>query len=477
MEAPSTRYARRGDADIAFQVIGDGPIDLVIVPGFISHVELFWTTPGYAEFMERLASFSRVIVFDKRGTGLSDPPAGFPTLEERMEDVRAVMDAAGSERAALLGFSEGGPMSILFAATYPERTTALVLYGTFAAFADGDDMGSFLRVETAVANWGSGSIVDVFAPSVAGGAIQHRMMGVIERASASPGMARMLVSACREIDVRDVLPSVSAPTVVLHRRDECLPISAARKMAAGIPGARMIELDGVDHVPWVGDVDTLVGHVEEFLTGTRHEPRSQRALATLLFTDIVGSTEHASRLGDGRWRDLLRDHHATVRAVLSRYGGREVNTTGDGFLAVFDGPARAIRCASAIVDAVGRLGIEVRAGVHTGECELIGQDVGGVAVHIAARVSGAAGPGEVLVSSTVKDLVLGSGLSFADRGRTVLKGVPGDWQLYLVLNTAPPVPVERHELGPADRALVGLTRKAPRVARWMSRRLTPALRQ
>ena len=439
---PDTKYAKSGDVHIAYQVIGDGPLELVFVPGFISHLDLWWEESSPApSFLRRLGAFSRLILFDKRGTGLSDRVAdtALPTLEQRMDDVRAVMDAVGCERAALLGFSEGGPMCSLFAATYPERTRALVLYGSMARFMKDPDypwgrseeeVAGFLKaIET---RWGEGDVLDLVSPSLAGDERQRRFMGRLERLSASPGAAVALMRMNAEIDVRHVLPAIRVPTLVLHRRDEImLNVGGSRYLAECIPGARYVELSGGDHTPWTGDADAVVGEIQEFLTGVRAAPDLDRVLATVLFTDIVGSTERAAQLGDRRWRDLLDRHHGLVRTELGRFRGREVDTAGDGFLATFDGPARAIRCACAINDAVKSLGINIRAGLHTGECELMGDDVGGIAVHIGARVAAAAGPGEVLVSSMVKDLVAGAGIRFVERGVHVLKGVPGEWRLFL----------------------------------------------
>jgi pimeloyl-ACP methyl ester carboxylesterase len=438
---PETRYAKSSKVHIAYQMVGDGPFDLVFVPGFVSHVEAAWESPGAVHFFERLARFCRLIMFDKRGTGLSDPAAGAQTLEERMDDVRAVMDAAGCERAALLGVSEGGPMSVLFAATYPQRVRALVLYGTTARFVKDEGYACGLAPEqlqafttAAEEGWGRGTLLETFAPSMANDAQFVAFWSRFQRQAASPGMVRALLELIAEIDVRPVLPTIAVPTLVLHRTDEVtVNVEAARYLAERIPGARMIEQPGMDHVPWVGDADGLLDEIEEFLTGTREAREPDRVLATVLFTDIVGSTERAAELGDRRWRDLLDAHHTIVRRELGRSGGREVDTAGDGFFATFDGPARAVRSACAIQEAVGTsLGVPLRAGLHTGECEIMHDRVGGIAVHIGARVAAKAGAGEVLVSSTVKDLVAGSGLRFADRGMHVLKGVPDKWRLFAV---------------------------------------------
>jgi class 3 adenylate cyclase len=436
---PETRYAKSGDINIAYQVVGGGPLDLVLVSGFVSHLDLDWEEPRYAHFLRRLASFSRLIRFDKRGTGLSDRPGGLPDLETRMDDVRAVLDTVGSERAALLGYSEGGPMCILFAATYPERTSALVLYGTYAKRRDPDDdypWAATWEERQAYADqvereWGTEADLGTMAPNADDAMV--RWWRARARASASPGAAKALILMNSQIDVRGVLSSLRVPTLVLHRRgDHDSRLDEGSYIAEHIPGARFVELEGEDHVPSI-DSDQILDEVEEFLTGARRGPEPDRVLATVLFTDIVGSTERASELGDRRWRELLEQHQAVVRRELERFRGREIDTAGDGFLATFDGPARAIRCARAIGNGVRGLGIEVRAGLHTGECEVLGDKVAGVAVHTGARVAGAAGPGEVLVSNTVRDLVAGSGIQFEDRGEHELKGV-GSWRLYSVVD-------------------------------------------
>jgi class 3 adenylate cyclase len=472
--------------------VGDGPIDLVVVPGFISHVDLWWTIPETTAFIRRLAAFSRLILFDKRGTGLSDPVAGLSTLEDRMEDLHAVLDAAGSERTALLGISEGGPMSVLFAGTYPDRVTSLLLYGTFPTgkrrtghfTPELDEKAEAKAAElTALVDehWGEGLAIEWFAPNLAGSPTMRRTWGLFERAAASPGMVAALLKSYREIDVTQLLPTLRVPTLVLHRaEDTAVAVEGARVTADLIPGARYVELAGNDHIPWFGDSDALLDEIEEFLTGTRHLPEPDRALATVLFTDIAGSTERAAAVGDRQWRELLVHHHALVRDQLGAYGGREVKTMGDGFLATFDGPARAIRCASTIADRSSSEGVEIRAGVHTGECELIGEDVGGMAVHIGARVAAHASPGEVLVSSAVKDLVVGSGIDFDDRGRHELKGVPGEWRLLAVADHRQPSPqvaegprdnvapnAEMHRRG--DRTMLRLARRAPGAMRLASR--------
>ena len=440
---PETRYARSGDVSIAYQVVGDGPLDLIFVSGWVSHLDAFWGEPSFARFLRRLASFSRLILFDKRGTGLSDrvPVAELPTLEERIDDVRAVLDAVGVERAALLGHSEGGPMCLLYAATFPERTAALVLIGTYARRLVADDYPfgatpeqyeAFLdEIET---GWGGPVGLAVRAPSMEHDDRFRAWWSEYLRSSASPGAALALTRMNGEIDVRAVLGTIGVPTLVVHRSgDRSLPVEGARYLAERIRGARLVELPGVDHLPFVGDQIAILDEIEEFLTGVRRGTEIDRVLATVLFTDIVGSTERAIQLGDREWRDLLESHHLLVRRELERWRGTEVATAGDGFFATFDGPARAIHCACAIRDSVRSLGLEIRAGLHTGECEIHGTTVAGVAVHIGARVSGLAGPGEVLVSSTVRDLVAGSGIEFEARGEHELKGVPEQWRLYSVV--------------------------------------------
>ena len=439
MDVPETRYAKSGDLSIAYQVVGKGPLDLIYVPGWISNVELMWEEPAHAHVLERLARFSRLILFDKRGTGLSDPVPldRLPTLEERMDDVRAVLDAVDCRQAAVFGFSEGGLMSILFAATYPERITALALYGVFAKRIKSEDYpwapapeDRKREIEDLERNWSERMDLDKLAPSE-DDAFKNRLATYFRR-SASPGAAVALMRMNTQIDVRDVLPSIQAPTLVLHRTDDLdANVAEGRWVAEHIPGAKFVELPGDAHTLWAGDTDAVVDEIEEFLTGARRGPEPDRVLATVLFTDIVGSTRQATKLGDRRWRELLERHHALVRKELDRFNGRELDTAGDGFLATFDGPARAIRCADAIESGVQVLGLEVRAGVHTGECELFGDKVAGLAVHTGARIASEAGAGEVLVSQTVKDLVAGSGISFEDRGEHELKGVVA-WRLYSV---------------------------------------------
>ena len=441
IQAPETRYATAPDGvNIAYQVVGEGP-DLVFVPGWISNVDLFWEVPACRRFFSRLASFARLIVFDKRGTGLSDPVTEVPTLEQRIDDVRAVMDAAGSERAALFGISEGGPMSVLFAATHPDRVSALVLHGAMGRTTEAPDYpwaspAEALRESAAefiAPYWGQQAegMVELFAPSFAADPEAVEFTARMERSAASPAMVQQIFEMFLDIDVRAILPTIQVPTLVLHRRnDRVVNRRAGQELAAQIPGARYVELPGIDHLPWAGDSEAVLGEIEEFLTGARSVAEPDRALATVMFTDIVGSTERAADFGDARWRELLAAHQATVRRELGRFSGREVKTLGDGCLATFDGPARAIRCGRAIVEAARSLGLEVRIGLHCGEVELLEEDIGGIAVHIAARVGALAAASEVLVSSTVKDLVAGSGIQFVDRGAKQLKGISDEWRLF-----------------------------------------------
>ena len=437
---PETQYTKSGDVNIAYQVVGDGPLDLVYVPGWVSNVEGAWEEPTSERFLRRLARFSRLILFDKRGTGLSDPvpESKLPTLEERMDDVRAVMDAAASERAALFGVSEGGNLSVLFSATYPERTVALVTFGIFAKRLRAPDYPwapteeeRESEIEFVEREWGREMDLHVLLPSAADDPEFKRRLLSFLRRSASPAAAAALLRMNTQIDIREVLPTIHVPTLVLHRSNDLeTKIDEGRWIAGRIPEAKFVELPGGDHLPWVGDQDSVLDEIEEFLTGVRPIPEEDRVLATVLFTDIVGSTENAAKLGDRGWRDLLERHQAAVRRELARWRGREVDTAGDGFLATFDGPARAIRCGLAIATDARSLGLEVRAGVHTGECELLGDKVAGIAVHTGARVAAMAQGGEVLVSQTVKDLVAGSGLELLERGEHEFKGVPGRWRVY-----------------------------------------------
>jgi len=434
MQQPVTRYAKCGDVHIAYQTFGEGSVNLVVAPPFVSNIENYWDEPDFARWLHRFGSYARCVMFDKRGTGMSDRVAELPGLDVRMEDLTAVMDAVGMERSAVMGVSEGGPLAALFAATYPERCDALVLYGSFARFA------SWLPTEEALAQfldyieqaWGTGGSLPFFAPTRGNDPAFQHWWGRFERLGASPAAATALMRMNSQIDISELVPTIRVPTLVIHRTDDVtINVNGGRFLAEHIPGARYLELPGKDHIPFVGDnAGEIADAIQEFLTGSRAPVEIDRVLATVLFTDIVGSTEKAAALGDSRWRKLLDDHHITIRRNLTR--GREVKTTGDGILATFDGPARGVRCACAIAEEIHSLGIDVRAGLHTGECEIMGEDVGGIAVHIGARVASLAGAGEVLVSRTVKDLVAGSGLRFADRGSQTLKGVPGDWQIYAV---------------------------------------------
>ncbi len=439
MEA-ATHYADSDGTSIAYQVHGEGPLDLVLVPGFVSHVELIWEEPEIARFLRRLTSFARVIVFDKRGQGLSDRPGRPPTLEESMDDLRAVLEAAGCGRAAIFGISEGGPVSALFAASYPDRVAALVLYGTWARMLRADDYPSGIEAKSLDGlrkmfreGWGGPVGAELWAPSAAEDPDFRTWWARLLRQGTSPTGAVELIDLYREIDVRPVLPTISAPTLVLHRRDDIVVrLPQGRYLADAIPDARLVELDGADHLAWIGDQDALLDEIEEFLVGSRRAHEPDRALATVLFTDIVDSTATAARLGDRAWRDLIQRHDTIVRRQLTVHRGHEVKTMGDGFLATFDGPARAIRCATTIRDRLSPLDLPIRAGIHTGEVDLIGNDISGMAVNIGARIGALADPGEVYVSSTVKELVVGSGLSFAERGVHTLKGAPGEWRLFAV---------------------------------------------
>jgi class 3 adenylate cyclase len=438
---PETRYTRSGEVNIAYQVIGQGPLDLVYVMGWVTNLEAFWQEPSVARFFQRLASFSRLILFDKRGTGLSDrvPIKELPTLEQRMDDVRAVMDAAGSDRAALFGVSEGGPMCALFAATYPQRTAALVLYGSYAKRLRAPDY-PWAPTSEEREHWyqlleqGWGGVVDIDTMAPNADPRFREWWARYLRMSASPAAALAFGRMNAEIDIREVLPSIQVPTLILHRTGDLdMDVGGARYMASRIAGAKYLELPGDDHLPFVGDQEAILDEIEEFLTGARRQAALDRVLATVLFTDMVASTERSAALGDKGWRDLLEAHNRVMREELDRFRGHEIDTAGDGFFATFDGPARAIRCACAMRNELARLGIEIRAGLHTGECELVGDKVRGLSVNIGSRVASLASPGEVLVSSTVKDLVAGSGLEFTDRGLHTLRGVPGEWRLFAVV--------------------------------------------
>ena len=437
--AGEVRYARSGELSLAYRIDGDGPIDLVVVPGFVSHVEAIWD-PLIRYPLERLSGFCRVITFDKRGQGLSDRTGEVYTLEEVVDDIAAVLDAAGSEQAVIMGLSEGGAQAALFAATHPERTRALVLWGSYVRlirapdFPQGLEEGTMRRAGALFSErWGGPVALHAFAPSVADDPRFKDWWARFLRAAASPGAVRALFETYEALDVRAALPAISAPTLILHRRGDLIaPLAIAQPFVDLIPNAKLVEFPGDDHFLPVGDSDAVIDEIEEFLTGRPGSRAPDRILATVLFTDIVSSTERAAALGDRRWRSLLEEHERLVREEVERHQGRPVKNLGDGFLATFDGPARGIRAACAIREAVGRLSVDVRAGLHAGECELMGEDIGGLAVHIGARVGALADTGEVLVSRTVKDLVIGSGFAFEDRGEHALKGVPGEWQLYAV---------------------------------------------
>lgn len=437
-EPPDPCYALSDQAYIAYQVLGDGPVDLVYTPGIWSNLDVMWEWPSWDRYLKRLASFSRLILFDMRGVGLSDRGPEPPTLELQMDDVGAVMDAAGSQAAVVFGGARGAAMTMLFAASHPERTRALILYAPIARSLRAADWpyGRTEQEQQAfferfTKEMGTAQNLDLQGPSH--DATFRRWWARFERLGASPGAWRELQEIMGQLDVRRVLPHIQAPTLVLHRRgDRIVDVNQGRAVAHRIPGARFVELEGIDHIPFLGDADAIVAEIEEFVTGSRKVSEPDRLLATVLFTDIVASTRTAVSLGDRRWRQLLEEHHRLVREELRRYRGREVDTAGDGFLATFDGPGRAIACALAIIETVRGLGIEVRAGLHTGEVESMGERIGGVAVHIGARVAAQAEPGQVLVSRTVVDLVAGSGVRFADQGEHELKGIPGSWRLFAV---------------------------------------------
>jgi pimeloyl-ACP methyl ester carboxylesterase/class 3 adenylate cyclase len=476
---PPTQYVERDGISIAYQVVGDGPVDLLLSPGFISHLDLQWMDPAMSRFFARLASFARLIIYDKPGTGLSDPIPQLPTLEERVADIEAVLDATGSERASLLGISEGGPTSALLAAMRPQRITSLILCGTFACtpwLAPEDfspetvQRAKSLRKQMVEVTdqWGDASkFMELFAPSVTMTEPQKRAFGMFARAAASPHMARALIETWVQIDIRDVLPSVRVPTLVMHvDGDRVVPVEAGQRMADGIPGARFVTVPGIDHAPWL--VDGLVDEIERFVTGAVNHTEPNRVMASILFTDIVASTTRAAELGDRAWREVLERHDAFVDRTVSEHGGRVVKHIGDGALSAFDGPAIAMRCAEALRDGASELGIELRGGIHTGECEAIGEDLGGLAVHIGARVSALAAPGEIVVSSTVKELVVGSDMQFSDRGEHELKGVPGSWHLYALGEERTP----QVELDGA----AGYMRRSDRVAVTLARRMPRAMR-
>ena len=507
---PETRYARCGDLSLAYQVFGSGDVDIAVSGSFVSNVEVFWTSPEFTAFFEHLASFARVLIYDKAGVGLSDPIAKVRTIEERADELEAVLDAAGFERAALIGLSEGGPASIVFSAAHPDRVRALILMGSTAVAPipfdgawedavdlDPSDIGRYIRDKLGEQytpddeqiariqgcgrairdSWGSGVALNFFTPSIR----SRQQLGMIERVSASPGMARATVSALSGLDVRSVLPVLNVPTLVVHATGDIVPVQLGRYLADHIPGARLLEVAGDDHAPWLTQPDVTLNAIEEFLTGVHAHQASRRALRTLLFTDIVGSTNRAAAVGDERWHALLQRYDEITRETVERFDGRVIKSTGDGHLATLDGPAQAIHCGEALRSAVDALDLDVRFGVHTGECELLGDDLGGIGVHIAARVMSEAAPGEIMVSSTVRDLVVGSGLGFEDRGVRTLKGVPGEWHLLAVrpggasatspegMLAAHPTPAVGTSMRRSDRAMSVVARRAPGVMRGMAR--------
>jgi pimeloyl-ACP methyl ester carboxylesterase len=506
-----TSYASCGDLSLAYQVFGNGPVELVFVGPMVSHIELFWTIPEFKAFFEQLATFCRVVMFDKAGVGLSDPIPKVRLLEERAAEIEAVMDTVGFGKAAVFGMSEGGPQAIMFAAKRPERTRALILYGSFAAVpgASWDDLDrdpaevrarllpelgedytpstkQLARLQEmgrgARSAWGSGATAKWWFPSVR----SMRQLAMVERMCASPGMLRATLESSLRIDVRPILPTLIAPTLVIHAREDIMPVQGSRYLADHIPGARYLEVDGAEHAPWFTEPDKILTEIEEFLTGSHAAPaQSHRALRTVLFTDIVASTEHAAATGDGRWRAVLHRLGEITAELTGRFGGTVVKSTGDGHLATFDGPTQAIRCAEALRADAETLGIEIRAGIHTGECELLDADIGGLAVHIAARILGQAGAGEILASRTVRDLVVGSGTGFEDRGSVELRGVPGTWQLLAVTRdgaragsaeaelASMPTPGRRTAMRRSDRAVEVIARRTPWIVRGMAH-LAPA---
>jgi pimeloyl-ACP methyl ester carboxylesterase/class 3 adenylate cyclase len=502
-----TSYAKCGDLSLAYQVFGDGPVELVFVGPMVTHIELFWGIPEFKAFFDQLATFCRILLFDKAGGGLSDPIPKVRLLEERAAEIEAVMDAVGFGKPVLFGMSEGGPQAIMFAAKRPERTRALILYDSFAAVPGGswDDLDrdpaelrarlvlelgedytpsmkqiarfqEFSRV--ALSAWGSGATAKAMFPSVR----SMRQLGMVERMSASPGMLRATLESNLRIDVRPILPTLTAPTLVIHAREDTMPVQFGRYLADHIPGARWLEVEGVDHAPWFTEPDKILTGIEEFLTGSHAAPsQSHRALRTVLFTDIVGSTQHAAAAGDERWRAVLQRFGEITTEITQRFGGTVVKSTGDGHLASFDGPTQAIRCAEALRGDAETLGVKIRAGIHTGECELLDNDIGGIAVHIAARILGHAGAGDILVSRTVRDLVVGSGTGFEDRGSVELRGVPGNWQLLAVDRHGPragspeaelastPTPDRRTAMRRSDRTMEVIARRTPWIVRGMTR--------
>lgn len=437
MNAPPVRYAKNGTVHIAYSVLGDGPFDMIWCGGFVTHLEQAWEFPPLARMKRRLASFCRLIDFDKRGVGLSDRRSVVASLEEHMDDIRAVLDDAGSKKTVFLGVSEGGPAALLFAATYPERVSAVVAVGSYACAmrdpsqpwgATREQMEDFRKF--LIANWGTGKDIGFWAPTAKNDQAYRDWWVKLERYGASPGAVADLTALYPDIDVRHALPLIQAPMLVIHaKNDRAIPVQAARVLAEKVPNARLVELDSVDHAPWLGDQDRVVEEIETFLSVDHSPPELERTLATVLCTDIVNSTAQAAADGDARWLRTIEAHNQIARREIERYRGRLIKTLGDGVLAIFDGPARAVRCAAAMRSEFSALGLSTRAGLHTGEVMFTGDDIEGIAVNIAARVAAQAGPGEVLTSATVRDLVIGSGLAFEDRGARTLKGVPGSWSI------------------------------------------------
>ena len=476
---------REDGRSIAYQVFGSGPVTMVFCWGLASHLDLQWTNPDLARMFERIAAFCRVIVFDKVGSGLSDPIDYVPTLEDRLQDIAAVLSATGTERAVLFGESEAGPTAMLYAALHPDQVQALIVFGSIAqGWNDDDDPDwasdrvreAFTRLRELLNDWGKGGMLELFAPSIAGPAVLRRSFAVFERSSVSPSMARALIGLYRTIDISDVLPSIDVPTLVLHRRDDWIPVEQGRYIASRIPKARYVELEGRDHLICVGDVDSVLNEIRRFVgevtaSDTAAATAADRMLATVMFTDIVESTPRAAELGDSAWRQLLERHAAITADQVRAAGGRVVKSTGDGVLAVFTGPARAIQCATALSRNLAELDLPIRCGIHTGECELIGDDVGGLAVHVGARIAALARAGEVLTSSTVKELVLGSGIRFDDRGLHTLKGLAEPWRVFAVAGSSPRTGVEAPaaHMKAGDRVVVRLARRAPRTMRALGR--------
>ena len=468
MDVPRVRYAEVAGASIAYQVFGEGPLDLLVTPGFVSHLDLQWTIPSYTRFFEMLSSVARVIIFDKRGTGLSDPTPDAVRFDQRADDIVAVMDAAGSERTVLMGVSEGGPLSVIVAAKEPQRVTSLILYGTFAR---GTQLGGevYDTFSKAIANWGSGLTADIFSTTDKNQGWHRRLAAVFERASASPGMARALVESVRQADVSAALPTLEIPCLVINRReDPFAPPEWGRELADAIPNAEMVVTEGFEHLPWFGDYAGIAREIAEFLGANDLRPPSRRRLATIMFTDIVDSTVKALELGDEAWTELLERHNVVMKETIEDWSGQEVKTLGDGVLALFDSSARAIECGHDAMRRLDELSLTIRAGIHTGDVEILGDDVAGQSVHLAARIAALAGPGEVLVSSSVRDLSAGSSIEFTDTGEYELKGFPGSWQLFSASTAPEEIIVDLREpkpLNTVDHISLFLARRAPGALR------------